>query len=155
MKIKNLKLNKSHVTCHTSHVAKLSALRGGQLMIVTVLILGGAILSASVIAGYLMTRNIRQTTLANDSAKAIFAADAGLERILYECLKNGACEGGGACPISGNFNATLSNGTSYEAVFQKSLDLSGSGACRFDELRSVGFSDPTKRVSRALEIKFD
>ncbi|MBI2035130.1 MAG: hypothetical protein HYT12_00400 [Candidatus Liptonbacteria bacterium] len=128
---------------------------GGQLMIVTVLILGGVILTASVIAGFLTAGNIRQTTLANDSAKTIFAADAGLERVLYACTKTSACDcdcSTGSC--NGNFNATLSNGASYEATYNKIEDPVTS-ACIFDEIKSVGFSDPTKRVSRALKIKFE
>ncbi|HUZ92794.1 MAG TPA: hypothetical protein VNG29_02220 [Candidatus Paceibacterota bacterium] len=59
-------------------------LRNGQAMILTVLTLGGAILGATTIAGLIMTYQIRQTTDAADSAKAIFAADAGVECGLYQ-----------------------------------------------------------------------
>jgi len=57
-------------------------------MIIATLALGGVILGATTIAGLLMTLQIRQTTNSADSAKAIFAADAGAELTLYEQLKN-------------------------------------------------------------------
>lgn len=60
----------------------------GQVMLLTVLILGGTILSASTIAGYLMTLKIRASSDIANSAKAIFAADAGVEWELYKQFKN-------------------------------------------------------------------
>lgn len=57
--------------------------RGGQVMILTVLALGGAILGATTIAGLLMLYQIRQATDLANSGKAIYAADAGLEWTLY------------------------------------------------------------------------
>ncbi len=57
--------------------------RGGQVMILTVLALGGAVLSATTVAGLLMLYQIRQTTDMANSAKSIFAADAGTELTLY------------------------------------------------------------------------
>lgn len=57
--------------------------REGQVMILTVLALGGAILGATTIAGLLMLYQIRQATDLANSGKAIYAADAGLEWTLY------------------------------------------------------------------------
>jgi hypothetical protein len=61
--------------------------RSGQAMLVTVLTLGGAILGATTIAGLLMLYQIRATTDSENSAKAIFAADAGTDwaRFSYYC----------------------------------------------------------------------
>ncbi len=53
-------------------------------MILTVLALGGTILGATTVAGLLMLYQIRQATDLANSAKAIFAADAGLEWALYQ-----------------------------------------------------------------------
>ena len=50
----------------------------GQAMIIAILSLGGAILGATTLAGFLLLYNIRATTNSVNSAKAIFAADAGL-----------------------------------------------------------------------------
>jgi hypothetical protein len=55
----------------------------GQAMLLAVLALGGAVLSATTIAGFLMAYQIRETTDFENSAKAIFAADAGTEWALY------------------------------------------------------------------------
>ncbi|GEM_PF-1253054 len=57
--------------------------QAGQAMILAILALGGAILGATTIAGLLMTYQIRQTTDFANSAKAIFAADTGVECGLY------------------------------------------------------------------------
>jgi threonine/homoserine efflux transporter RhtA len=52
-------------------------------MIIAVLALGGAILGATALAGFLMLYNIRVTADAVNSAKAIFAADSGVNWALY------------------------------------------------------------------------
>lgn len=66
-----------------SSSAPYSSLRSGQAMILAVLALGGTILGATTIAGLLMTYQIRQATDFQNSAKSIFAADAGIEWSLY------------------------------------------------------------------------
>jgi hypothetical protein len=60
----------------------------GQAMLLAVLALGGAVLSATTIAGFLMAYQIRETTDFANSAKAIFAADAGTEWALYSHFVN-------------------------------------------------------------------
>ena len=62
--------------------------RRGQAMLIAVLALGGAILGATTIAGFLMVYQIRQTTDSANSAKAVFAADAGTEWALYNFFVN-------------------------------------------------------------------
>lgn len=57
-------------------------------MILTVLALGGAVLGATTIAGLLMLYQIRETTDLANSAKAIYAADAGIEWSLYKWFKD-------------------------------------------------------------------
>ena len=52
-------------------------------MLLTVLMLGGAILTTSVVAGYLMVLKIRASSDIANSAKAIFSADSGIECELY------------------------------------------------------------------------
>jgi hypothetical protein len=53
-------------------------------MLIAVLTLGGAILGATSIAGLLMLYQIRATTDSEGSAKAIFAADSGVEWALFD-----------------------------------------------------------------------
>ena len=57
-------------------------------MLLTVLLLGGIILTVSTITGYLMILKIRTSSDITNSAKAIFAADAGIEWELYKQFKN-------------------------------------------------------------------
>lgn len=66
-------------------------------MLITVLSLGGAILGATTVAGLLTLYQIRATTDTANSAKAIFAADAGVEWALfnYYCPVDGRCPGYG------------------------------------------------------------
>lgn len=52
-------------------------------MIMTTLAIGGTILGAATIAGLLMVYQIRAASDLSDSAKAIFAADTGIEWRLY------------------------------------------------------------------------
>ena len=60
----------------------------GQVMLSTVLVIGGLLLGASSIAGLLMVYQLRQTSNAINSTKAIFAADTGIEWELYVMLKD-------------------------------------------------------------------
>lgn len=53
-------------------------------MLLAVLSLGGAIMGATAIAGLLMLYQIRATTDSENSAKAIFAADSGVEWALFD-----------------------------------------------------------------------
>jgi hypothetical protein len=57
-------------------------------MLLAVLALGGAVLSATAIAGFLISYQIRETTDFTNSAKAIFAADAGAEWALFSHFAN-------------------------------------------------------------------
>jgi len=99
--------------------------RRGQVMIITILVLGGAILSATTIAGLLMLYQIRQTTDIANSGKAIYAADAGIEWALYTWFctpSKGGCDA--PLPSSGGRPATLSNGATI--VVQKDcFDIDG------------------------------
>ena len=73
-------------------------------MILAVLMLGGAMLGVTAIAGLLMLYQIRQSTDYENSAKAIFAADAGVEWALQSYFKPPAG------PLPGSPPGTLENG---------------------------------------------
>lgn len=51
----------------------------GQIMLLSIVIIGTSILVISVVAGYLMVQRLRFSSNMVDSTKAIFAADAGIE----------------------------------------------------------------------------
>lgn len=81
------------------------ARRSGQAMLIAVLTLGGAILGATALAGLLTLYQVRSTTDSENSAKAIFAADSGLNWSLYSYFN----------PPEVATN-TLSNGATYFVV---------------------------------------
>ncbi|MDP3052353.1 MAG: hypothetical protein Q8N22_00100, partial [bacterium] len=99
--------------------------KGGQVMLLTVLILGSAILSASTIAGYLMTLKIRASSDIANSAKAIFAADAGVEWELYKLFKDSNYP---KPSLSNNANFTSSN----DGAVIKSIGRSGNSFRAFE-----------------------
>ncbi len=70
--------------------------RSGQAMLIAVLSLGGAILGATTVAGLLTLYQLRAVNDSENSAKAIFAADAGVEWTLFDyyCVAEGRCPGG-------------------------------------------------------------
>lgn len=59
----------------------------GQVMLLTVLFLSAVFLSATIVAGVLMVLQISQAAKITDSAQAIFAADAAIERALFRVYR--------------------------------------------------------------------
>ncbi len=112
-------------------------------MLLTVMALGGTLLGATTVAGLLMLYQIRQSTDLQNSAKAIFAADAGLETSLYESQY-------GSLP--GVFNPGFSNGASYNRYCSNasSTPLACSDI-NVQVIKSVGESG---QVVRALQATF-
>lgn len=55
----------------------------GQAVLIFVLVLGATILSVTAIAGYVTLQKLRASTDIVDSAKAIYAADSGVEWCFY------------------------------------------------------------------------
>jgi len=88
--------------------------RSGQVMVLTTMIIGGILMSASVVAGFLMFNQIKQSNDAPSSGMALFAADAGIENALncYFFTENrfNLLDFGLACDVSG----TLPNNSRYE-----------------------------------------
>lgn len=70
--------------------AKIKNRKKGQIMLLTVLLLGASMFLASTIAGYLLLLRIRQSSDTANSAKAIYAAESGIEWDLYRRFKNSA-----------------------------------------------------------------
>ena len=93
--------------------------RGGQAMLIAVIAMSGIFLGATAIAGLIMTYQIRITTIAEDSAQAIFAADAGIECGLYNIFNGPAsCPGTPGdclCPLG----ASLTNNSEYVAEIRR------------------------------------
>lgn len=132
------------------HSRQLSS-RQGQVMILTILALGGTLLGATTVAGLLTLYQIRNSTDLTNSAKAIFAADAGIEWALY---KSTCANGGGQQPCAaleeGEFE--FSNDSKVKVTCQ---DAAGAVLDCTDptvtSLRSVGTAGGS---SRAFEASF-
>lgn len=56
-------------------------------MLLATVVISATLLAATTLAGLLMVNQIRQSANAEQSARAIFAADAGLEHQLYQFYK--------------------------------------------------------------------
>jgi len=83
-------------------------------MILSVIILGGVLLSAGAIAGLLTVYQIRSSNDAVNSAKAVFAADAGIETMSWCLFKD-------CSPYSSESLPPVSfedSGVSFEVVSQ-------------------------------------
>ena len=105
----------------------------GQTMILTVMLLTSAILSATAISALLVLFQLRQASDIKASTQSIFAADAGIECVLYEKVVGGE--------NYSNCKTVLDNGASYVVT----IDETG------DNFKSVGRAG---RTARALEIGF-
>lgn len=109
----------------------------GQVMLITVVMISSAILTASSLAGLLILFQLRQASDIAASTEAIFAADSGIECVLFNNFRTTASprDCGEITPVS-----TFSNGAEYKTV--------SSGA---SSTKSVGRSG---RTARSFEITF-
>ena len=55
----------------------------GQIMLISIMILGGVMIGATAIGGFLLRSQIAQVNNAAESTKALFAADAGVEAVAW------------------------------------------------------------------------
>lgn len=115
--------------------------RNGQAMLIAVLTLGGAILGATSIAGILILYQIRSTTDSADSAKAIFAADSGLNWALYTYFEGGSLMSLPQ-PTLGN-GATVS--TTCYAIDGTTEPCDNSGPASTTSATAEGFSNGARR----------
>lgn len=109
----------------------------GQVIILTVLVLGGTILGATTVAGLLMLYQIRQAGDMGHSGRAIFAADSGIEWALYTSLN----------PEEKLMPPEFKNGATVDV---KCFDNDGESTeclgANAQEVRSVGSSGNTSRA---------
>lgn len=106
--------------------------RGGQVLVLTTLTIGGVLIGASAVAGLLMTYQIRQVSDITNSAKSVFAADTGIEWGLYQFFKPGTLSA-----------PTLSNGATFTTTCAPSGDCTDVNATL---ITSVGKSADTERA---------
>lgn len=101
----------------------------GQVMLLSVLLISSAVLGAATIAGLLVLFQLRQTADAEASARAVFAADAGIERSLYEKYRNPTftCDGIGNELRSPEGDFELSGNIEYLVRFNADCTIARSG----------------------------
>lgn len=111
-------------------------------MLLSMLILGGILLGASTIAGLLMLYQLRQSSNVSQSARAIFAADTGIEWGLYCDVKIKPPVDCSSVP-----KPVMANGTSFDVTFYPATSTPGN----YDLMKSIGRSGKT---SRAFQLFF-
>jgi len=98
-------------------------------MFLTVVVLGVIIASVTVVAGLLMSYQIKRSADVSHSARAVFAADAGVECMLFEMFYEGK-NGAGAkisCDSEG-LDLEFENKASFSIEVSEEESLSGTGS---------------------------
>lgn len=135
----------------------------GQMMILLVIIMSAVALAAMALSSFLIVAQLRQVTDARFSGSALFAADEGIECILFHEFNydtyNATANNnpGSGCPTYGDTLDTCSGSWSGEKT------VVGGGKYRFrcDNLQTTPTdryfiavaSDASDRVTRALQIR--
>ena len=109
--------------------------RKGQAMLLTLLALGGTLFGATTIAGILVVYQLRQSADAGNSAKAIFAADAGIEWGLYQLFKDADAPA-----------PTFANEAAFKLTCLPEDDCAATSTTHMTSLGTA------KNVARALEL---
>ncbi len=117
--------------------------RSGQVIILVVVTLGGILLSAASISGILLLYQIRNTNDAVNSAKAIFAADAGIEAASF-------------CSFSSRGNGCDPKTTAESIIFEDpnvKIELNLNSSPTLVTIESRGLASKGK-IIRTLEAFF-
>ena len=117
-------------------------LRRGQVMLLSVIAITGTLLGATTLSGLLMVYQLRGTSDSGNSAKAIFAADAGLDWGLYQNVY----------PTSSDPAPSLSNGADFTLTCYDSTSVEIS--CRDASVASIRSVGHAGNSYRALEVSF-
>ncbi len=139
----------------------------GQIMLVVVFIMSGIMFSGMAIGGILTLYQIRQSIDVIDSAMAIFAADAGLERGTYCFAKEDWQNSERTLEDFCRKTLMLDNGSRFRVLFacfnEDALGIDernqvsccdGAGNLTADVLRMTSFGF-TQRAERTLEAFFN
>ncbi len=109
----------------------------GQVILLTLLFIGSSILIFSTIAGYLMIQRIRASSDTMDSTKALFAADSGVECMLFKYTSTTDDRSGLDC------NSFLSFDDNLVSVY---TEIASSSVGTSSYIKSVGTSNRSKRA---------
>ena len=137
----------------------------GQVMLLTVLVLSSVFLSATAVAGILVINQLGQVAKVIDSARAVFAADTGIERGLFAVFRcnptspafpagwgaadiQRVCDSARAQEPTLNVTPPFMNDASYRMVIVPN-QTSGPNTATF--VRATGRAG---RSARAFEVSF-
>lgn len=128
-------------------------------MVLITMITGFLMITGSVIAGFLMYSQLKGSSDAIESGMAVFAADAGVEKALYEYYKTenpfslNPSDRSGGNPSLEDIEVLFANGTAATArLWCVGSDRKTPVDCRNSEdvfgfrVRSIGSSKRTERV---------
>jgi len=97
-------------------IIPLISAQDGQVLLLSVLVLSGIIISTSFFVGYLMVQRLKQAVLTIDSAQAFYLADSGIEFELYKVFKNN--NNSIACPANLSQDAEIDSSVEISADSQ-------------------------------------
>ena len=110
-------------------------------MLLTLLFIGSSILIFSTIAGYIMIQRIRASSDTVDSTKAIFAADSGVECMLFKYASTTENRSGLDC------NTASRGFLSFDDNFVSAYtEIASSSVGSSSYIKSVGASNRSKRA---------
>jgi len=116
-------------------------LQRGQVMLLTLLFIGSSILIFSTIAGYIMIQRIRASSNTMDSTKAIFAADSGVECMLFKYASTSEDRSSLDCNTAGG--GILSFDDNFVSVY---TEIASSSVGTSSYIKSIGTSNRSKRA---------
>ncbi len=87
----------------------------GQAILLSIIVIGGVILGATTIAGFLTAVQLRQSNDAANSAKAIFAAETGINCGVYTFYHPSETRCG-VSAVGSHWSISLGNGSSADFV---------------------------------------
>ncbi len=123
----------------------------GQVMLASVIILGGILASATAIAGILMVYQIREASDSENSAQALFAADSGIEAATLCFTKPDKCGGGFTIenpPLQEDFREFVSKAVTFE--IKKTEEVVGNDT--ETTITSRGLAKNTIRILEAVLV---
>ncbi len=131
-------------------------------MILITVIIGSVVLSATVIAGFLISSELRQANNAISSGMAVFAADSGVEKALLEYYRGGDVfnlkEGSPKNEIKFNEIVLLNNARAVSSLKCVGEDKITKVDCTNNDLvygfivRSIGTLNNTERILETLYV---
>lgn len=129
----------------------------GQVLLLSVLVLSGIIVSVSFFVGYLTVQRLKQAIISVDSAQAFYLSDAGIEYELYRRNLekgdfNSPCpDFNGKLPANSGFRTSVTVNGDYNKDASVGLEIKSMGGISYDDFsRSYKVSRSQKDNSYSI-----